>query len=41
MVTREIIRRIEEDFYDYDGEETMPDPDDDWEWQMFNDSFNW
>ena len=41
MATREIIRRIEEDYFDYDGEEEMPDPEDDWDWEMFNESFNW
>lgn len=40
-MNRPIYRIDSEGDWDYDGEEEMTDPEDDWEWEMFNDSFNW
>lgn len=36
---KEIIRRLPDDYYDYDGDEEEEVPDDDWD--RFNNSFNW
>lgn len=36
---KEILRRIEDDYYDYDGDEDEEIPDD--YWDLFNESFNW
>ena len=32
---REILRQVDEDYFDYDGDAV------DEEWEMFNNSFNW
>lgn len=37
---KEILRRIDEDYFDYDGDEEEEVPDDD-DWDRFNNSFNW
>lgn len=39
MATKPIERCMEDDYIDYDGEEEINEPDDDW--LLFNDSFNW
>lgn len=35
----EILRKVDEDYFDYDGDEDE-DPVDE-EWEMFNNSYNW
>lgn len=41
MTRRDIYRTDPDGEPDYDGYDEIPDPDDDWEWNLFNDSFNW
>lgn len=39
IMGKEILRRLPEGDYDYDGDEEEEVPDDDWD--LFNESFNW
>ena len=39
IMGKEILRRLPDGDYDYDGDEEEEVPDDDWD--RFNESFNW
>lgn len=39
MNRREILRRLPDGDYDYDGDEEIEERDEDWD--LFNESFNW
>lgn len=41
MTRRDIYRTGPDGEPDYDGYDEIPEEEDDWEWNLFNDSFNW